>query len=128
MAWGVYYCPSENILDISGVLQIFLRILLFIQFLTKVFLVKFIIFKNFDKVNAHQIYLVSAISYHVPIFSLGNAYFLYTRIVFVNMLVQNGSWFQAQNDPVRRALIMRNFQQHIRNDKNKTEKRESFET
>ena len=54
--------------------------------------------------------------------------FLYTRIVFVNTLVQNGSWFQAQNDPACRALIMRNFQQHIRNDKNKIEKRESFET
>ena len=71
--------PLRTTLDVSRVLQILFRLLLFLRYFSNIFLVQFFIFKNFDKVNAHLVYSASAtifqyICSETPIF-------LYMRIV-----------------------------------------------
>ena len=52
--------PLRTTLDVSRVLQILFRLLLFLRYFSNIFLVQFFIFKNFDKVNAHLVYSASA--------------------------------------------------------------------
>ena len=61
MVWGFYYCPSENYLRCFGGSEDPLPYtIVHTVFVKNIFLVWFIIFKNFDKIKADLVYLASA--------------------------------------------------------------------